>query len=127
MDFFQFLQNSKDTTSNSNTTNKPQKKKIQETSLNNKTPVNPTILPNEEVEVYKNITKGDMVKIIRVKNSILNSYKGYIGEIKYYERDKDSAMVFLHAISYPTIIKFPLHHFVKFDPYTKEENFNLQD
>jgi hypothetical protein len=117
MDFFQFLQNSRDT-SNSKITNKPQKKKIQETSSDNKTPSN---LPNEEVEVYKNITKGDMVKIMWVKNSILNSYKGYIGEIKYYERDKDSAMVFLHAISYPTIINFPLHHFVKFDPYTREE------
>jgi hypothetical protein len=131
MDFFQFLQNSKDNskdTSNSKTTNKPpQKKKIQETSLDNKTPINLPNLPNEEVQVYKNITKGDMVKIIGVKDSTLNSYKGYIGEIKYYERNKDSAMIFLHAIAYPTIIKFPLHHFVKFDPYTKEEIFNLQD
>jgi hypothetical protein len=124
MDFFQFLQNSKDTTSNSKITNKPPKKKIQETSSENKTPIN---LPNEEVEVYKNITKGDMVKIMGVKDSILNSYKGYIGEIKYYERDKDSAMVFLHAIPYPTIIKFPLHHFVKFDPYTREEICNYSN
>jgi|688.fasta_scaffold124845_2 hypothetical protein len=124
MDFFQFLQNSKDTTSNSKITNKTPKKKIQETSTENKTPTN---LPNEEVEVYKNITKGDMVKIMGVKDSILNSYKGYIGEIKYYERDKDSAMVFLHAIPYPTIIKFPLHHFVKFDPYTREEICNYSN
>mgnify|MGYP000856562619 FL=1 len=113
MDFFQFLQNSKDTP-NSKTINKTQKKKIQETE----TTVTPTNLANEEVEVYKNITKGDMVKIMGVKGSILNSYKGYIGEVRDYKRDKDSAMIFLHAITYPTTIKFPLYHFVKIDPYT---------
>jgi hypothetical protein len=113
MDFFQFLQNSKDTP-NSKTINKTQKKKIQETE----TPLTPTNLVNEEVEVYKNITKGDMVKIMGVKGSILNSYKGYIGEVRDYKRDKDSAMIFLHALTYPTTIKFPLYHFVKIDPYT---------
>jgi len=116
MDFFQFLQNSKDTP-NSKTINKTQKKKIQETETT-ETPVTPTNLANEEVEVYKNITKGDMVKIMGVKGSILNSYKGYIGEVRDYKRDKDSAMIFLHAIAYPTTIKFPLYHFVKIDPYT---------
>jgi transcription antitermination factor NusG len=120
MDFFQFLQNSKDTP-NSKTINKTQTRKIQETETPN-TPLTltPTNLANEEVEVYKNITKGDMVKIMGVKGSILNSYKGYIGEVKDYKRDKDSAMIFLHAITYPTVIKFPLHHFVKIDPYKGE-------
>lgn len=62
--------------------------------------------------LYKNIKKGDFVKIIGVKDSFLNSYKGYVGEIKDYKRDQDFAIVFLHGITQLTIIKFPIYHFV---------------
>jgi len=57
-----------------------------------------------------------MVKIINVPNSILNTYKGYIGEIKNYKKDQDFALVFLHGIASATIIKFPLLHLIKYNP-----------
>ena len=62
------------------------------------------------------IKRGDMVKIINVPNSILNTYKGYIGEIKNYKKDQDFALVFLHGIASATIIKFPLLHLIKYNP-----------
>jgi len=62
--------------------------------------------------LYKNIKKGDIVKIIGVKDSFLNIYKGYIGEIKDYKRDQDYALVFLHPIITSPIVKFPINHFV---------------
>jgi hypothetical protein len=119
MDFFQFLQNSKDSVDISKTSNKTVKKpheQNQQTFTNTNIDTN---LNNQEVEVYKNINKGDFVKIIGVKDSVLNFYKGYIGEVRDYKRDKDSAMILLHPITYQTIIKFPLHHFIKIDPFRK--------
>lgn len=126
MDFFQFLQNSRDIP-DSKSVNKTTKKKTVELEA---TPDQKTTdLKNEEVEVYKNISKGDIVKIIGVKGSILNAYKGYIGEVRDYKRDKDSAMILLQAITYQTVVKFPLYHFIKIDPYIKTEQIpiNPQD
>jgi hypothetical protein len=62
--------------------------------------------------LYKNIKRGDFVKIIRVKDSNLNVYKGYIGEIKDYKRDQDFAIVFLHSINNSPFVKFPIDHFI---------------
>ena len=117
MDFFQFLQNSRDAPS-SKPVNKTQKKKIQKPEYKTSSLDN---LANEEVEVYKNISKGDIVKIIGVKGSILNSYKGYIGEVRDYKRDKETAMILLHAITYQTTISFPLRHFIKIDPFRRDQ------
>lgn len=115
MDFFQFLQNSKDDNKVKNT---KQTNNTQNTNLTTQTNhTNQTNQENQEVEIYKNIRRGDMVKIIGVKNSVLNSYKGYIGEIRDYKRDQDYALIFLHCINSHTIIKFPLTHFVKISPY----------
>jgi transcription antitermination factor NusG len=86
MDFFQFLEKEK---------SKPTEQ-----------PTN-----TEEIkQVYKKFKKGDFVKIVRVKDSLLNHYKGYIGEIREYRTNQDFAIVFLHAINAVTYIKFPLEH-----------------
>jgi hypothetical protein len=61
--------------------------------------------------LYENIRRGTQIKIIRVKNSILNVYKGYIGEIRDYRRGQDYAMVTLNAVNNSTPIKVPLEHF----------------
>lgn len=61
---------------------------------------------------YKNIKRGDYVKIIGVKNSILNSYKGYIGEIRDFKKDQDYAIIFLCNYNR---IRFPIDHFIIID------------
>jgi hypothetical protein len=53
-----------------------------------------------------------MVRIIYNENSVLNSYKGYIGEIRDYKNEHDFAVIFLHGITNQTFIRFPLKHFV---------------
>lgn len=65
--------------------------------------------------LYKNIRKGNFVKIIGVNGSYLNTYKGYTGEIKDYKRDQDFAIIFLHAVNQITIVKFPINHFIIID------------
>lgn len=65
------------------------------------------------INTYKNIKTGDFIKIIYQKNSLLNCYKGYVGEIKEYRKEQDSALIFLHAITTFKLIKFPITHFVK--------------
>ena len=128
MDFFQFLQKSTDDSD------------IKKTKRKTKTTLDGTFnSSNEEFvrqqgtyidefnvlketnsrEIEQNhlyIKRGDMVKIVNVPNSILNTYKGYIGEIKNYKKDQDFALVFLHGITSITIIKFPLLHLIKYNP-----------
>jgi transcription antitermination factor NusG len=108
MDFFQFLQKSTESSEQIKTNQKTntfiEKKSTEEESIQEK---------DQETTVYKNIKKGDFVKIIYMKNSILNTYKGYIGEIKEYRKDMDSAVIFLHCITSFTSIRFPIEHFVK--------------
>ena len=118
MDFFQFLQKS----SNSpveNTTNKNPNKRLDNKQLDNKQLDNKQLdnkqLDNQETVVYKNIKRGDFVKIIYLKNSNLNIYKGYVGDVKEYIKDQDSAIIFLHAISSSNNIRFPIEHFIKID------------
>lgn len=120
MDFFQFLQKSTDNSDNSKKNNK---RKIKTTDVKHKQEIQqvqlqePTTSEIQQTHLY--IHKGDMVKIIGVPNSILNNYKGYIGEIKDYKRDQDFALVFLHGITALSIIKFPLTHLIKFDPFER--------
>lgn len=74
--------------------------------------------PNENINTistYKTINRGDFIKIIYQKNSPLNCYKGYIGEIKDYRKDQDYALIFLHAINSSQFIKVPLTHFIPYN------------
>lgn len=107
MDFFQFLQKSSDSPVK-NTNKNPNEKNIVKTQENQQ-------LENQEITVYKNIKRGDFVKIIYLKNSNLNIYKGYVGDIREYRKDQDSAIIFIHAISSSNNIRFPIEHFIKID------------
>ena len=120
MDFFQFLQNSKD---NSPKKNIKRKNKSSENNdrqdIENQLSIQAENGKNKTTTTQQydmlNIKRGDYVKIIGLPNSNLNSYKGYIGEIKDYKQDQDFALVFLHCITALSIIKFPLKHLIKLD------------
>jgi len=131
MDFFQFLQKSCDSTLEN--TNKKSNKKNKELQLQDNQKLNNNqkldkdnqklqldnqqlqLQDNQETTVYKNIKRGDFIKIIHVKDSNLNSYKGYIGEIREYRKDQDFAVIFLHTIPSHNAIRFPIQHFIKID------------
>jgi len=127
MDFFQFLQKSTDD-SDITTLNSSEKFVRQQGTLQMANPsvrqgtsqhIDESKKKTNSREIEQNhlyIKRGDMVKIINVPNSILNTYKGYIGEIKNYKKDQDFALVFLHGIASATIIKFPLLHLIKYNP-----------
>ena len=70
---------------------------------------------NEQDIIFENYRIGDMVKIIYKKNSIYNTYKGYVGEIKDYKKGFDNARLFLHAVNNKTIVTLPLDHFIKLE------------
>jgi len=63
--------------------------------------------------VYKDIRVGEMIKVVRMEGGIYNCYKGYIGEVKDYKRGNDWALVILHAVNCPKLLRMPLDHFVK--------------
>ena len=114
MDFFQFLKNSKDQPTENNTEISTENNyKKSKAKFINKKEINFSETKNETGHVlYKNVKKGDMVRIIHNENSILNLYKGYIGEIRDYKNEQDFAIVFLHGINSQTFIKCPLQHFI---------------
>ena len=132
MDFSQFLQNSsnENKTSGKKQVDKNTNKSKQINSNNiQKQPQTQQTNPNTQIEnttqvetnnnnlnTFKNLKRGDYVKIIRVKDSHLNIYKAYIGEIREYRKDQDHALVFIHAMaSSHRFIKFPLTHLEKYD------------
>jgi len=107
MDFFQFLQASKEKQNDISENN------LQKTGIDIDNISNENCIENSDencIDTYKNIRKGSMVKIIYVENSLLNTYKGYNGEIKNFKSGQDFALVFLHGIQHKCIIKFPLKH-----------------
>lgn len=63
--------------------------------------------------VYKDIRVGEMIKVVCMEGGLYNCYKGYIGEVKDYKRGQDSAVVILHAMNYPKMLRMPLEHFIK--------------
>lgn len=129
MDFLEILKNSSNLTEKANK-QKDKIKEKQKTNINNSNLSNISNLSNSNlsdnsnlnnssnlqlnsISTYKNIKTGDFIRIIYQKNSILNHYKGYIGEIKEYRKEQDSAVIFLHAISTFRLIRFPITHFIK--------------
>jgi hypothetical protein len=72
----------------------------------------------ESVKYYDDINftefkKGDFIKIICMKDSHLNTYKGYNGEIRIYSKGNSHAFVMLDAISANKMISFHVDHFIK--------------
>lgn len=117
MDFLEILKNSSDLTEKANK-QKDKIKQKQKISSNNNLDNNSDLNNSNNSQLnsnstYKNIKTGDFIRIIYQKNSILNHYKGYIGEIKEYRKEQDSAVIFLHAISTFRLIRFPITHFIK--------------
>lgn len=125
MDFLEFLKNSTSQNSTNESKNKQKREKKTTTNINintnnNSNPFNTNNTNNNSnlfntIDTYKTIKKNDFVKIIYNPNSPLNCYKGYIGEIKNYRTDQDYALIFLHAINSPQLIRFPLTHFQLYD------------
>ena len=112
MDFLEFLKNTSSQNDKPQKTNITKKSKHTVTLPTNNVCTNSTI---NTVNTYKNIRRGEFVKIIYQPNSHLNCYKGYIGEIKEYRKNQDHALIFLHAINSSPFFKFSLSHFIKYD------------
>ena len=130
MDFFQFLQNSNNNTeltknTNTNVNNKNINNKNENANENNENVnvnVNNENVNNENdninsLDTYKNLRKGNFVTIVYKKDSSLNCYKGYFGEVKDYRKNQEHALIFLHASNNCAYIKFPLTHFILHDNY----------
>jgi ATP-dependent exoDNAse (exonuclease V) alpha subunit len=66
-------------------------------------------------ETYEHLKKGDRIKMVRKENSPFNCYKGYIGEIKALKKDTGYAMIILHAMNYPRLMRVPCDHFVELE------------
>lgn len=96
MDFLQFLNSKK---------KKPETEVVQEIE----------VIDNNDSHtmelVSHSIKKGDYVRIVFKKDSPLNIYKGYTGEIRDFRKGQDFAMVMLEAIASKQIIKFDIDHF----------------
>jgi ribosomal protein L21E len=69
--------------------------------------------PQAKLDVtLENFRKGDTIKIVRVLGGTHNQYKGYIGEIKDYKRGSSTALVILHAMNTPQLMRVPIEHLV---------------
>jgi hypothetical protein len=138
MDFTQFLQNSYSKNSGSDSEKVKKNKKLKQNNNKEFTNKNIEISKDNSIKdtqnnqdtqdiqgiqnnnqynlsTYKNIRKGDFVKVIKLENSVLNHYKGYIGEIRDYKRDQSHALIFLHARNTNNYILFPLKHLEKYN------------
>ena len=119
MDFFSILQNNNKEEQNDDKEQKKDKRKKEKNNkqVTSKVPIVP-ISDNKDKEyiyntnLYENLKRGDRVKIIRMENSNLNCYKGYLGEIKDYKKNQDFALVYLLGTLNLAIVKFPLEHFI---------------
>ena len=118
MDFSQFLKNSyskKNTQKSNDVDKKPNQKNSKsktKTDYAEKTSLckSQSSVSNSNLDTYKNLRKGNIVKVIRLENSELNYYKGYIGEVRDYKKDQNHALIFLHARNNNVVISFPLKH-----------------
>lgn len=131
MDFTKFLRNSYSTSENKNSNKNSKNNKHNnknntnidntDNSRNNSYNIEQDLkqssdtIENSNLSTYKNIRKGNFVKIIKLENSELNYYKGYIGEIRDYKKDQSHALIFLHSRHNNNYISFPLTHLQKYE------------
>lgn len=69
----------------------------------------------ENLNSINHLKIGTFVKIIHYKNSLYNVYKGYIGEIKDFKQNSNTAVINLHAINENRSIILPIDHFIIYD------------
>jgi hypothetical protein len=75
----------------------------------------PAPVPQSAHTVYQNIRVGNRIKIVRLEGGNFNHYKGYIGEVKDYKKDHPTALIIVHAVNMPKLLRVPLEHFVIID------------
>lgn len=69
----------------------------------------------QEGHVLSSFKRGDVIQIIRYKNSPYNMYKGYIGEVKDYKKGMDKISVYLYAMASYKLLILPLEHIHHFN------------
>jgi hypothetical protein len=111
MDFLQFLNKNK--SQNNTLIFKPQKQEQTQEQAYPKGEKYHKYIEKEVCETYVEFKKGDFIKIVYVKDSKLNMYKGYFGEIRNYTRGASHAFVTLEAVNSKQEILFPITHFIK--------------
>lgn len=71
-------------------------------------------LRDQEMAImHDNINKGDYVRIIRQNGSLYNYYKGYVGEVKSYNKNSKTASICILGLPHIRTVQFPATHFVK--------------
>ena len=71
------------------------------------------LLVEEPLMNFTEFKKGDFIKIIYLKDSALNYYKGYFGEIKSYTKNSKNVYILLDAINSNRELEFPITHLIK--------------
>jgi hypothetical protein len=66
-----------------------------------------------KIEPEIEFRRGEMCRIIRMEGSYLNSFKGYLAEIKEYKKGNKFALVILHAQNVCNKIKMPVKQLAK--------------
>lgn len=64
---------------------------------------------------YNNIKIGQFIKVHYLPGSLLNSYKGYIGEVREYKQGQEHALITLHALNTQRPIRMSIEHFHPID------------
>lgn len=106
MNFLDFINQQSDTINQNTKQNNNHYKQHNDTK-------NELIKSNHLNDIYQHIKSGDNIRMINIPNSILNCYKGYIGEIKEYKKGQSYALIFLYPINTYNLIKVPIEHFIK--------------
>lgn len=118
MNFFKFIQN-EDIPNDIINTEKTTSKTLSKVNNAKQSPqINSKIITKVESNIKQKESKttldikmGMMVRIIYLEGSIYNSYKGYIGEIKSFVKNKNHVNIHLHACPSFKIISVPIEHF----------------
>jgi len=72
--------------------------------------IKPQVLQQKHA-LYENIHRGTCIRVVYLNGSMMNVYKGYIGEVRDYRRGQDYALVTLSALNNRNLLKMPLEHF----------------
>lgn len=111
---FSSLQNTQNSITFTQPTKKTSKRKNNENAnTNTKNKTLEKIRDQEMAIMHDNINRGDYVQIIRKNGSLYNYYKGYIGEVKSYNKNSKSASICILGLPHIRTVQLPATHFVK--------------